>query len=355
MGNKNALGTKKANDFFVVTPENMGKGLLYDPQTKTYYVAIDEKMFQVDELGRLKLRVSSLEDNMLKLRDDGLYQGNTARPDLANLYVANHGNDSNAGTREAPLHTIQEAINRLEDIPATYHIWVHEGHSFDWVSAYKKFANIIFNVYGNLVDSTYPMAINSNAYYRGYTAKNFPRPTINVRTAVTENFVYRHHLECNSVTMRGFRVDVYNKAIGNDDGTKSGNFGGFVNCADEVVFHGSILNEKTKAVPVGSGAGAYRDDVIIRSPIIRWIDSVSETLPVLASSNYTTQLSVVTWNSGYLQGNGEKPNHEALVPSDTAFQVMTKGMRQKLGQVVFDDSTKTVFGMNLNWDIFAIS
>ena len=116
-----------------------------------------------------------------------------------------------------------------------------------------------------------------------------------------------------------------------------------------------ILNEKTKAVPVGSGAGAYRDDVIFRSPIVRWIDSVSETLPYLVSSITTAQLVVATWNSGYLQGNGEKPNHEALVPSDTAFQVMTKGMRQKLEQVVFDDSTKTVFGINLNWDIFAIS
>ena len=57
-----------------VHPDNIGKGLFWDEATKTYYVAIDDKMFERDELGRLKLRVSALEDNQLKLRDDGLYQ-----------------------------------------------------------------------------------------------------------------------------------------------------------------------------------------------------------------------------------------------------------------------------------------
>ena len=47
----------------VVHPDNIGKGLFWDENTKTYYVAIDDKMFERDELGRLKLRISALEDN----------------------------------------------------------------------------------------------------------------------------------------------------------------------------------------------------------------------------------------------------------------------------------------------------
>ena len=48
MSNKNALKQATGKTHSLV-PANMGKGLLYDSQTKTYYVAIDEKMFQVDD------------------------------------------------------------------------------------------------------------------------------------------------------------------------------------------------------------------------------------------------------------------------------------------------------------------
>ena len=354
MSNKNALKQDTGKTHSLV-PANMGKGLLYDSQTKTYYVAIDEKMFQIDELGKLKLRVSSLEDNMLKLRDDGLYQGNTARSDLANIYVANHGNDSNAGTREAPLRTIQEAINRAENIPAYYHIWLHEGHEFDWVYGHKAFPRWIFDVYGDTVDSTYPMSIKADLYYRGYTAKNFPRPTINVRVNHVNDTIYRQFLAGQEAIFRGIRIDLYNKFEGVDDGSLSGRFNGFIDCTDTVTFHGCILNEKTKAVSVGSGAGAYRDDVAFRVPRILWIDSLAETMPRLVSSTYTTQLSLISWNNDTIRGYGEKPDHEALIKSATAFQDMSRGMRNAIFGVVFDDSTKTILGMNLNWDIFTMS
>lgn len=119
---KKADGTQTVNgDIPVVAPMNIGKGLLWDPATKTYYVAIDERMFEVDELGRLKLRVSALEDNQLKVRDDGIYQGNTARPELRNLYVdAVNGVDQDplkvegAGTRAKPLKTLAYALRQAE-------------------------------------------------------------------------------------------------------------------------------------------------------------------------------------------------------------------------------------------------
>ena len=340
-------------DVKVVAPINIGKGILWDKNTKTYYVAIDDKMFEQDELGRLKLRVSALEDNQLKLRDDGLYQGSAARPDLANLYVANHGNDSNAGTREAPLRTIQAAVDKLENIPANYTIWLHEGHQFDWVYAHKAFTNVAFQVYGAMVDSQYPIAVSKNAHYRGFVAKNFPRPTINVRVNDRHNFIMRQMFTCTSVDMNGIRIEVHNKFSGFDDGSKSGWFTGIINASEYVAIHGCVINEASKAVPVGSGVGAYRDDVIFRASQIRWIDSVHENLPNLVSSNYTSQFTIISWNNGNLNGMGEAPNHEALVKAGTPIEDMARGMRSKIFQVTLIESTKSIFGMVVNWDIFA--
>ena len=337
----------------VVHPDNIGKGIKWDEATKTYYVAIDERMFEVDEIGRLKLRVSALEDNQLKVRDDGIYQGGTARPDLQNLYVSNQGNDSNPGTREAPLQTIQAAIDKLEPGAGTYTIRLHENHTFDWVTASRPYASIYFKMYGPLTDSQFPEGFAQNAYYRGYVAKNAPRPTIRVTVKERHGFIMRDWLLCADAHFFGIKIDVYNKFEGYDDGSKSGHFGGFVGCKDLVELHGCILTEKTKAVPVGNGPGFYRDDVIVRCPTLMWLDTLSPALPRLVSSSYTSQLSVISWTNGNLQGMGVFPNHESQIKTATAFQDMTIGMRQQIYGVVFDDATKSVFGMSLNWDIFA--
>ena len=352
-----AINTTGNNDSVVgvtgVHPDNMGKGLLWDKATKTYYVAIDDRTLERDEFGRLKLRVSALEDNQLKLREDGLYQGSTARADLRNLYVANHGNDNNAGTREAPLRTIQAAIDKLEQGAGVYTIHLHENHTFDWVIASRPYASIYFKMYGSLTDSQFPESFPQNFYYRGYVAKNAPRPTIRVTVQERHGFIMRDWLICADAHFYGIKIDVYNKFEGYDDGSKSGSFGGFVGCKDLVELHGCILTEKTKSVPVGSGAGAYRDDVIVRCPLLSWIDTISPALPRLVESTFTSQISVISWTNGNLQGLGVFPNHESLIKTATAHQDMTRGMRQEIYDVVFDNATKSVFGMSLNWDIFA--
>ena len=107
------------------------------------------------------------------------------------------------------------------------------------------------------------------------------------------------------------------------------------------------------SVPVGSGPGAYRNDAIVRCPKLSWIDTISPALPRLVESTFTSQISVRTWTNGNLQGLGVFPNHESLIKTATAHQDMTRGMRQEIYGVVFDDATKSVFGMSVNWDIFA--
>ena len=352
---KKADGTQTENgDIPVVTPMNIGKGLLWDPATKTYYVAIDKRMFDVDELGRLKLRVSALEDNQLKMRDDGIYQGGTARPDLRRLHVANHGNDSNPGTREAPLQTIQEALNRLEDIVAWYDILLHENHQFEWVWSVKNNTRVSFRAYGPTVDSTYPDATNNNAYYRGYTAKTYPRPTINVRVRERNNYIMRDNFSARDINMYGLRVNIYNRFEGSDDLTKSGHFAGFINANDEMLIHGCILNEVTASDPSLFGR-VYRNDVVFRGPRLLWIDSICEKPPVyMLSSTFTTQLSPVVWAYPQLDGQGEKPNHDSLTKSSDPLKLVRAGFTtENILNVVFYEPTKTVLGITLNWDIFA--
>lgn len=59
------------------------------------------------------IRLSSDNGNLLQQRKNGLYYGIEAPPDTANLYVSSSmGDDSNTGTRAAPLKTIREAIER---------------------------------------------------------------------------------------------------------------------------------------------------------------------------------------------------------------------------------------------------
>ena len=129
-----------------VHPDNIGKGLLWDPATKTYYVAVDDRTFEVDELGRLKLRVSALEDNQLKVRDDGVYQGSSAKPELRYLFVdAENGVDQHplqvkgAGTRQMPLRTLAYALTLRERYTSSI-IYLREGqnHIYDCSESYNR-------------------------------------------------------------------------------------------------------------------------------------------------------------------------------------------------------------------------
>lgn len=128
-----ANGNQAPNgDLPVVAPINMGNGLLWDDKSQTYYVAVDNRSLGFDELGRLQLRISALEDNQLQIRDDGFYQGYTAPEALAKLYVSNQGNDSNTGEKNSPLKTITAALSKIaaEGKSGSYAILLKAGQTF---------------------------------------------------------------------------------------------------------------------------------------------------------------------------------------------------------------------------------
>lgn len=167
-----ADGTQTENgDIPVVAPMNIGKGLLWDPATKTYYVAIDDRTFEVDELGRLKLRISALEDNQLKVRDDGVYQGNKSRPELASLYVdAINGIDQDplavvgAGTREMPLRTLTYALS-LADPNTIRAVFLHEAQDHR-MSAIQEITLKAGSVYIESYGPRYDALISSGIHDR---------------------------------------------------------------------------------------------------------------------------------------------------------------------------------------------
>lgn len=139
---KKADGTLTTNGVVpVFSPMNAGKNIKWDPATKAYYVPLSDKFFDIDELGNIKLRLSNLENNMLRERDDGLYMGVQARSELRNLYVdAINGIDQNplevegAGTRAKPLKTVAYALRQAErNTERTVYLKENQDHILDLI------------------------------------------------------------------------------------------------------------------------------------------------------------------------------------------------------------------------------
>lgn len=300
----------------------------------------------------LKVKLSKQNGNMLEVRDDGLYYGQTAKADLSNLYVSNDGDDANTGTREKPLRTIQAAIDRTENQQVLYTIWLHENHEFDLGYHERGNASYLIRAYGNTIDSVYPDAVSKNAYYRGYCAKDYPRPTLNIRVQHRDNRIKRMYLSAENVTFRGLRINIWGKFEGQDSNDISGYFTGVATCKSVALIHGCIVERKTKPVSL-TGAGAYRDDVLLRAQRILWMDSKieGEKMP-FASSAYTTQISLILNNNGTLHGYGEKPDHESLIPAD-GIPVAGRGIASSTNAII-NDTDKYVLGINFNYDVFKI-
>lgn len=121
--NTKADGTNTTNgDIPVVHPDNMGVGLKWNASTKKYDVAIaDGQPITTNEFGELVVRVSDLEDNLIRVIDGKLYYGTKSRAELSTLYVdAVNGVDQDplkvkgAGTRANPLRTFRYAAMLAE-------------------------------------------------------------------------------------------------------------------------------------------------------------------------------------------------------------------------------------------------
>lgn len=144
-------GSLEQNGVTVVTPDNMGKGVWYNPTTQKYEV-----------------KVSGISGNLLSLRDDGLYYGTKAKPNLENLYVdAVNGVDQDpdevqgAGTQNKPLRTIAYAMSLLE-YGKKHNIFLYESqdHILNTQVADKN-GEITFYAYGPKLTENLKTAIDA--------------------------------------------------------------------------------------------------------------------------------------------------------------------------------------------------
>lgn len=125
-------GSLESNGAIVVTPDNMGKGLSYKKESQKYEVNIaSNNAININQKGELEVRLSKEPDNLLRLRDDGLYYG--TKPTLANMYVDyKNGSDSNAGTIEKPFKTVGKALSEVKrgTVGTRIHLKENQHHYF---------------------------------------------------------------------------------------------------------------------------------------------------------------------------------------------------------------------------------
>lgn len=292
MANKNAKNVVNAPDVHVVAPSNMGKGLAWNDDAKQYEVAI-----------------SKAHDNLLQVRDDGLYYGFIAKEELRSLYVANNGDDSNPGTRERPLRTLRRVADLLKDAPVTYIINLHENHTFDSPDIFNvPHATLVVQAYGPTVDSTYPAGTPCNAYYRGYAAKTYPRPTIRFKSSITNNTIWRDRINFDKGSFLGIKFSV-TTTCPEDDGSLSGSFPGILNSREVTELIGCVVHR----ADVGPTDKGYRDDVLLRGNVFWVTSTMTGVVANLAAYNYTDVFKLLDFNAGHNAGGCGFPDYQGLV------------------------------------------
>lgn len=298
----------------------------------------------------LSVGLSKRYDNKLQIVEDGLYLGEQLEQSV--IYVSSsEGNDSNIGTREKPMKTLKAALDRIPSgFTGMFKINLKENEQFELGNMNFKNCYLVISAYGNLVDSKYPEETPYAAYYRGYLAKNYPRPTINIRVHREDanNRVIRDFVtSTRTIELRGLNINLYNK-IDNDDKRLDGYFTGAFNSDVSVIFLGCILEQKSQAVTLTEN-GYYRNDVFVRAPRINWITSILRTPIVMVNSTFNEKVDFINW--GYAAGmkDGVK-QFEPLLPDDF-LQDATRNWKSS-SYVVTDAERHLTFGIQFSQDLF---
>lgn len=298
----------------------------------------------------LSVGLSKRYDNKLQIVEDGLYLGEQLEQSV--IYVSSsEGNDSNIGTREKPMKTLKAALDRIPSgFTGMFKINLKENEQFELGNMNFKNCYLVISAYGNLVDSKYPEETPYAAYYRGYLAKNYPRPTINIRVHREDanNRVIRDFVtSTRTIELRGLNINLYNK-MDNDDKRLDGYFTGAFNSDVSVIFLGCILEQKSQAVTLTEN-GYYRNDVFVRAPRINWITSILRTPIVMVNSTFNEKVDFINW--GYAAGmkDGVK-QFEPLLPDDF-LQDATRNWKSS-SYVVTDAERHLTFGIQFSQDLF---
>lgn len=168
-------------DVRVVAPNNIGKGIKWDEATQKYQVALGGGLY-IDGSGNVAIKISTLEDNMVRVKDGAIYQGSV--PDVGAYFVdAVNGNDANDGTSHATaVRTIYAALDKIKR-GTNVTIYLRENQTHNVLSDHKYiYANVTFLPYGPELDALEAVWKSGETGWGQVAAKEYvnKRPIINV-------------------------------------------------------------------------------------------------------------------------------------------------------------------------------
>lgn len=302
----------------------------------------------------LAVQLSKRSDNKIQLVEDGLYIGE--QTEQQDYYVStSEGNDDNIGTREKPMRTLDATLNRIKPTFAgRIRIHLKENEVFDIIDGHYMEGILEFRTYGYVSDVQYPDSKLESRYYRGWSAVNYPRPTIRFLTrAYPEKLlVQRGYITAaKEVIVYGIKLESYDK-VENDNPTYSGYFSGVFN-SKEINLNGVILREATRGVKASTeGSGSYRRDVFLRANSLIFNSSkIDNVFPILAS-NYTSSVKLINYIAG---DNGTGHYDFEMLNGRTNWLVAAAKNLKSNSVVKVDKERKLTFGTSYTHDLFEIN
>lgn len=333
MSNKNAKNVVNAPDVHVVATSNMGKGLAYNETAKQYEVnAQDANGVKLNPDGTVGVALSKDAGNVLELRRDGLYYG--ATPTVNQIYVSLQGNDANAGTRDAPVQTLNRAyeIIAAQTTQGWYNIFLKAGQTFRestkqiWLDQGK---NVNFYHYD---DPYFGDEIRHDGFFVD-CYKELSRPTIVCDTFRDGAFVRW----CGLQTSFENKLNFYgvNTEVNTNNGPASGYpYRFYVNAMQhtgDITINGelglasaSIINLCNNVITLRRGNVApFTNDYNPNLQHMGWVA--------------TNQVQTLNGKSGTGRGGNVK-------------QVLK--YNNSVAGTTYDVATKSLFGFSANWDMF---
>lgn len=285
--------------------------------------------------------------NLLENRGNGLYYGMQAPPDIANLYISgNYGDDTNPGTKDNPLKT----LNRLSDIlnsrnpSGIVNVWLHAGEAFQGTKMLY-----VGNGALTLTFYYYNDPIFGDAYsigqYNPWLDRRLNRPKIvydtfynkNTNTIQPSSFIGTTQL---SLIYQGVDVDV-NDSLGK--GTSDG--ASFIYSLNSD-FRGSVITLNSNTIGYGSSSS-----IILRQAIIKLNDLENHPDKKLFSSDRNPSLVYVNYGKDgdiHKDPAGIRPD---VIGQGTNVKEVLKPQNIMAG-AEYDATAKSQFGYTTSWDPF---
>lgn len=315
--------------------------------------------------------IADFYDNRITLIENKLYIGSQP-PEYATLYVsAQLGNDSNPGTKEKPIGSLQEAARRWKDRGYTYRVYLRAGETYDWFEpVYMPSLDIYIDTYDQSIMESLPNNWSSiQPYFKPEITVEWNRPEIVVNRFFRNNGIYRRQITCNSINITGVKFILEDHDTSQPESREAPAYlQGFINTKNgSADFRGCIFNFR-KISAAEHPTYLYRVDSWLRCPRVSFTSCKFLNNPkslIRASGQFSkwlytqdmqAQISVRVDQSVVYPNYGNSGQFPSLTNLTSFATVASDVYRQlRLGEISdspYDISRKVMFGTLTNWDIF---